>query len=270
MRHIHLTLLLVILTAHTHAQLPGAASPIFQIGEELQYAVRWRSIRLGTITVRTSADSADTAASRLRCVMDVESSPYLPFISLQEHNEAVMDVSRLRSLSYAVTHLLNGDRQVLHHTFEPQNRTVTTEIIEGEHERIVRKTIADIDWYVEGTSLFFYVRDAARKGGTYEIPTLVNQEIARTTISVTGAPEDLIIEVWDSPIRTHRFVGTAEWSGGSAAGVTGDFTGWVSDDDASVVLRAEVEIFLGSIDIELEYWKRKEWSPPSTISAAQG
>jgi hypothetical protein len=269
MRHAIVGLLALGLAAHARAQVPDTPSPIFKVGEELQYAVRWKFIRLGTIIVRTVEDSTSTDTGRVRCVMIVESSPGLPVVSLQEHNESVMDIMRIRSLSFAAVHLMNGHSQTIHHSFKPEDRVVTAELVEGEHEQVVKKTIPDVDWYVEGVSLFFYARHVARRGGVFEAPTLVNLSIARTTLRIDSMPEELSIEAWDPPIRAHRFTGRADWSGASAAGVTGDFTGWTSDDEASVMLRAELDISLGSIDVELERWRRDGWRPPSPVSAAR-
>ena len=269
MRHVIVGLLALGLAAHMRAQVPDSPSPIFQVGEELQYAVRWKFIRLGTIIVRTVRDSSSNDTGRVRCVMNVESSPGLPVVSLQEHNEAVMDIVRVRSLSFAAVHLMNGHSQTIHHAFRPEDRIVTAELIDGENEREWKKTIPDVDWYVEGVSLFFFARHAALRGGVFDAPTLVNLSIARTTLTIDSVPEELSIDAWDPPIRAHRFTGRADWSGASAAGVTGDFTGWTSDDEASVMLRAELDIFLGSIDVELERWRRDGWRPPSPVNAAR-
>jgi len=40
----------------------------------------------------------------------------------------------------------------------------------------------------------------------------------------------------------------------------GPFRGWFSDDDAAIPLKAKVEIFLGSIVLELESYERPGWS----------
>jgi proteasome assembly chaperone (PAC2) family protein len=59
------------------------------------------------------------------------------------------------------------------------------------------------------------------------------------------------------------YVGLAKWTGASAAGLTGEFEGWISDDSAAIPILAEVKIALGSIWIELESWTRPGWSPPT-------
>jgi hypothetical protein len=43
--------------------------------------------------------------------------------------------------------------------------------------------------------------------------------------------------------------------------MSGEFHGWVTDDDAAVILKAEVKILLGSVRIELESYERTGWSP---------
>jgi len=268
MRRIVICLMILGGGAGAVAQNDPSPSPIFQVGEQLRYSVKWKFIRLGTITMTTVSEADSTSQGRVQVVMDVESSRGLPVVDLRERNEAVMDIARMRSLTYVATHDVNGHHQSLRHTFAPEERSVTAELTDGEAGVPVTTILRDVEWYVEGVTLFFYAREAARRGGSHTIPTLVNQAMYGTSITIAGRSEEIEIDAVDYPIRSKRLFGEAEWTG-SAAGVTGEFMGWVSDDEASVMLRAELEIFLGSIDIELEQWRRAGWQPPSPMTAAR-
>ena len=45
-------------------------------------------------------------------------------------------------------------------------------------------------------------------------------------------------------------------------GLTGDFSGWFSNDTAKIPLRAKLQVKIGSVSLELKCWKRKNWKPP--------
>ena len=263
MKHLTVRLFLIVWCVQLHSQTAPSVSPIFSVGEELDYAVRWKFLRLGTITIRTLSDSSSPHHERVRVVMRVESSPRIPFIFLWEYNEAVMDAVRLHSLRYSAIHVLNDKEKRLHHTFHEQERTVTTECLDVSTQEVERHAVHDVDWYVEGTSLFFLARDAARRGATVTAPTVVAGSVSDTRLHFAPTTENISIDAWDHPVCVRRFSGEAGWTGATAAGMSGEFTGWVSADEASVVLRAEVTISLGSITIELEKWNRKDWTPPS-------
>jgi hypothetical protein len=44
--------------------------------------------------------------------------------------------------------------------------------------------------------------------------------------------------------------------------MTGEFTGWFSDDEAAVPIKGKLNVLLGSVTVELIQWKRDSWSPP--------
>jgi hypothetical protein len=238
------------------------------VGEELRYSVKWKFLRLGTIIMTTASDTTGTSPDLVQVLMDVRSSAGIPVVVLREQNQAVMDMARMRSVRFQATHDLNGHRQSIRHAFTPEERAVFTELVDDEAAAPVQKLLENVDEYVEGVTLFYYARDAARRGGTHTVSTLVNQELSRTEITISPRTEEIELDVVDYPVRARRLYGKAEWTGG-AAGVTGAFMGWVSDDDAAVMLRAELEIFLGSIDIELEQWRRIGWQPPSPVTASR-
>jgi hypothetical protein len=90
---------------------------------------------------------------------------------------------------------------------------------------------------------------------------MVNGEIKNTILDFTGPTEDIKISAWPFPVRTRKYTGTADWEGGTSQGLSGRFTGWVSEDFAAVIIRAEMKVILGSVRIELESWERPDWTP---------
>ena len=88
----------------------------------------------------------------------------------------------------------------------------------------------------------------------------MNGDTANTFINFKGKRENIEIESVNYPVRTIYFNGKADWTG--VYGVTGEFEGWFSDDEARVPILAKMKTYLGSANIKLVKWKRKNWSPP--------
>lgn len=263
-------ILVALFTSPLRAQVPHISRSIFQPGEVLQYSVKWKFFRLGTITVRTKPYPGDSTGNCVRVCMLVESNPSLPFISLWEYNEAIIDLVNMTSLRYTALHYFGEKADSVSHEFLRDERTVKTEIYDIETGTIVRRSrVPDVDWYMEGTSLFFYTRHAALKREKCIVPTVVKGQMMTTSLEYAAETEEFEIDAWEEPIRVRRYAGVADWEGATSAGLTGDFTGWLSDDSAAIPVKAELKIFLGSIDIELERWSRAGWRPSAGLHASR-
>jgi hypothetical protein len=250
------------------AQEAQSVSRVFQAGEELRYEVKWSFVRLGTITVLTFRDSTCTLATDFKVVMKVESNPDLGFVHIRDYNESLMDAVTLTSKQFRAHHR-NGDECIqIQHSYDEKERTATSSSINTTNGNILeRDTLRGVGPFVEGPSLLTFARCVAMKSGKNIVPTMVNGKIYSTIIDFTGQFEDVEIDAFDLPIRTHRYSGCAQWTGGSSAALSGDFTGWISDDDAAIPIRAEMKVILGSVTVELEKWNRPGWMPPTGLRA---
>jgi hypothetical protein len=60
-----------------------------------------------------------------------------------------------------------------------------------------------------------------------------------------------------------HFEGRADFEG--IFGMTGDFEGWFSNDEARVPILAKMKVIIGNIRIELTKWNREGWKPPKFV-----
>ena len=97
-------------------------------------------------------------------------------------------------------------------------------------------------------------------GQSKTIPTLINEQKVTTRINFSGKREPVEVDAIDYPIDAVKFEGTADFVG--IFGLTGDFEGWFSNDEARVPIMAKMKVILGSVTIELMQWKRAGWTPP--------
>jgi hypothetical protein len=68
------------------------------------------------------------------------------------------------------------------------------------------------------------------------------------------------IDAVDYPVDVLHFDGRADFVG--IFGLTGDFEGWFSNDNARVPILAKMHVIIGSVTIELMQWTRAGWTPP--------
>lgn len=243
-------------------------NPVFQIGERLQYKVKWGFLRLGTVTICTGRDTSCANPALFKLTMVVQSNPDLRAVWIWEYNESIMDGSALLSRRFLSKQVSGDDGIQVRLSYDVQRRVVTyvqQELYTGK--LMMADTLRDVPPYVEGPSLFFLARCLARTRRSLSVPTCVDGKMSSTLLDFTLPTEDIEVDAIPHPVRVRKYIGAAQWQGG-AAGLTGSFAGWVSDDEAAVPLKAEMKVLLGSIHVELEKWDRVGWIPPKGLHAS--
>jgi hypothetical protein len=265
-RLVLLTILFMGMSVSTQSN--DKISHIFLPGEELRYSVKWKFIRLGSITIKRLDDGED--AGTFRVSMLVESNPSLPFVDIREYNESLIDASSIKTIDYIGDFRNKKSRTETRYIYNKQNGTLYHhELDKNSGEYLISDTVYDVSEFVNGPSLFSYTRRYSCSNDILDIPTLVKGAIKSTRIDFSPGVEEISISNWPFPLRTRRFEGFADWEGGTSQGLSGKFTGWISDDFAAVVVRAEMKVFLGSIKIELESWNREDWTPSTAQRLAE-
>lgn len=249
------------LFSNLFAQSPG--THIYQPGEMLQYKVRWGFIRLGTIIITTTLDSNLKKTTYYRITMKVQSSPYLPFISIDETNHSTINSQTGMSKFFFARHRSGSDRTEINYVFDEALKQAFVSIKDCKENRYDKlDIICNVPPYLEGPSLFFYARREIFSGKCISVPTMIAGKLETTHLDFSGPIEYIDVSAFPDPVRVRRYEGIADWEGGTAAGMSGDFTGWITDDLAAIPVQSELSILLGSLVIELEEYQRKDWSPP--------
>jgi len=254
--------ILMLADRSTAQEQPRPRAP-FMVGEVLRYKVKWTFFRLGTVTIRQlSANSSDPTQFLLE--MSVQSNPSLPFI----------DVNFLHQ-----THLTTASQCLVRETIisgeDPSERTLywydaasqQIFMVDSAGGKLTRRDslLIKAPCY-DALGLLMRSRGLSGSGISLTMPTLNDYEIKPTEITFPNEVEEIEVAALDRPIRARRVEGTAKWVGRSFAGMSGPFRAWVSDDEAAVPLKANVEIFLGSIILELESFERPGWSRDSKFA----
>lgn len=221
----------------------------FRAGERLTYSVKWSFIRLGTLQVRQSV-AAPMTGDTMFVEIEGASAAGLPFVNVHFLTSALLDIRRPTNIRYE---LVSGSDRTVRTVYATLPDSGFALAVTSEQDRVTRldTLMADPPFY-DGTGLFMLARCAAGSDTTVTLPTVMDHALGTTTIRFSSAIEEITVPAFRRPIRAHAFHGTTDWVGSAFAGMSGGFRGWVSTDDARRVLRAEVELFIGSATIELE------------------
>ncbi|HEY6952622.1 MAG TPA: DUF3108 domain-containing protein, partial [Bacteroidota bacterium] len=130
----------------------------------------------------------------------------------------------------------------------------------GVHKVIEQDTLRVNGPKQDGLSLFFYARQYARHKEEVKVPVIIENKESIATINFQDKVEDADLDAVDYPVETVFLDGRADFVG--VVGMTGGFRGWFSNDDARIPIVARLNVWLGSIKVQLKSWKRSGWQPP--------
>lgn len=228
-------------------------------GEELVYNVRYGFIDLGQVRIVTygTDDQAGVPATRARAF--INSYKGVPFVDLHATFESWID-SLFFSRRFIGRTKEGKVWEYSRYTFDYPARRGILET--GRRDTVIerRDTIEAAEPFQDGLSVFFYAREHLRSGRRAAVPCIIKEEKVVTRLDFRNLRESVEVDAIEYPVATVGFDGTAEFVG--IFGLTGEFEGWFSDDDARVPIMAKMKVIIGSITIELMEWKRAGWTPP--------
>jgi hypothetical protein len=242
------------------SRAPGTISSrlIVADGEDLLYEVRWTVFKLGTVHLWTRRNYTAEA--------QVDSYEGVPFVDLHSIHYTTMD-----TLFYS-----RGCRSIqkneqgwagIDYVYEPARRRLLVEetVQQSVTSPPVSRTLKDsLDLptmdFVDGVSIAYVPRTLIHTVQSVVVPTVLYGKLGNTTYNCTNNRTTEKIGALDDPVRVVEIDGTTSVKG--IFGMTGDFSGWFSDDEAAVPIKGKLNVILGSVNIELIKWSRSGWNPP--------
>lgn len=235
------------------------ASKMFLVGEDILYEVSFLGFKLGTIRIVTEAQEKINDKLTYKTKAFIDSYEGIPFLSLHGVFTSWVDPSASFSHKF-IASMKEKDYWLFdQNIYDYANKKIIIEKYK-KNERYFSRTIFTEKKWNDGFSLFFLAREFVNSKKNIKIPTVMDRDTFYTYINFYGKRENVQIKNVPYPIRTVNFNGKASWTG--IYGLTGYFEGWFSDDEARIPIKAKMNVYIGSIDIELIRWKRANWVPP--------
>jgi len=211
------------------------------------------------VRVRTFGKSSGPDGVTVEARADINSYPKVPFVDLHAVFESRIDTAVFSRWFYGK--VKEDDRwDFSRYSFDYPRGKLKMEI--GRFDTVIssRETLSVSGPMQDGLSLFFFARDQLMSRKQVNVAAIVKEQKVNTVINFIGERTSVEIDAVDFPVDVLRFEGNAQFTG--IFGLTGDFEGWFSNDDARVPILAKMKVILGSITIELMQWKRTGWAPP--------
>ncbi|MCX7984748.1 MAG: DUF3108 domain-containing protein [Bacteroidetes bacterium] len=233
------------------------------VGEELEYSVHYSFFNIGTIRLKILSRNVSNGKVTYNAIAYMDSNPALSwlvelharFYSTFDKDifsyEWIGEDSTSRTVNYQLLRF-NYDSMKLY--FERGKKRKT------QYHAYERDTVRILSKCQDGLSLFYYARGYLHQKADVTIPTCITAEERKTIIHFLNEREKVKIDSVQYPIDCKHFIGVADFTG--IFGLTGEFEGWFSNDDAAVPITARLKVLLGSIRVELRRWNRFGWVPP--------
>ncbi|MEE9289064.1 MAG: DUF3108 domain-containing protein [Bacteroidota bacterium] len=239
----------------------GLGPGVFSVGEELIYNVRYLFFTIGEIRVRVTGRLEEDGRKRYKTVAYIDSSPGLPFVDLHRVFESVVSQG-FYSQGFLGRGKTRDGWSYVEYEFDDSARTVIIQKGELPSNRVTHLDTVHLKRYPyqDGFSLFYYARSGVGSGIRETIPTLIDKDTVNTSFHFHSVRSKIEIGAVEYPIDAVQVRGTAEFVG--VYGMTGEFRGWFTNDEARVPVLAFIKVILGNVKIELKEWTRAGWSPP--------
>jgi hypothetical protein len=234
-----------------------------QVGEELQYRVSFWFIGLGEIKLKLTDQFEKEGQTRYRAEARIDSYHGNPFVNLHQFYESEFDTG-LYSHHFEGRWLDDTSWHYVKYDFCYDSNKVFIEKGLCDPPRVEKCDTVEIKGrYQDGLSLVYFARGYVGSGLKTVVHTLIREKKGRTYFDFTNDRSDEEIDSVSYPVDVLHFEGEADWVG--IFGLTGGFQGWFSSDDARVPILARMKVFIGSVKVQLQDWKREGWTPPRHV-----
>jgi hypothetical protein len=229
----------------------------WRIGEELTYKVKWAFIRLGTLKLEVADTTFVDDKLIYHVKLHVDSNPMLFFVNMHNvYNSFINENFQLHhfyakevidDLTYKAEYKIDyGDSLILINMTDVDDTT-----------KNIKRSMPFERTILDGTSLVFYARKQAVTTKKDTVESFFESERGRVAFNFHGRKDLVTIAALDSPIECFYIDGKIHTKG--IAGITGPYKGWFAADGQRPPIKAELKVFIGSVKVELEKWKK--WEP---------
>jgi hypothetical protein len=250
----------LLMTLGTIQNMNAQNLPVFFPGEYIEYNVSFMGINLGKITITSKDYTSFKGEKVINAKCEMKSNSGIPFVDLHGIFESWFAPSMTHTYNF-VSNMKKDENSWYYEQYDidySSNKVAYKKML-GK-ETLEKVTLDMKGKVVDGCSLFFFARQFTNIKKTVKLPTLMNQSISNTILNFHGDSQSIEIDAVKYPVKVLFFDGRAEWEG--IYGLKGYFKGWFSDDDARVPIKAQMNVYVGNVDIELVKWKRGTWQPP--------
>jgi hypothetical protein len=226
---------------------------VFQSGEQLVYTVKYGFIKLGTVVIQTGSTTSD---GKINTHMQFWTAD-VPFLNVKT---TVTDQVQTRNL---VLTKFNEQSQSGDKIFNKRiDYNPATKTLIYSDDSVSNKVVTNVEPFNDALTVLFAMRSwSGAVGHKYVFQMRTKDGPKPLTVNFTNQISNQEVPALDDKeIPTRVLLGNADMGSSSPLGANGDFTAYVSDDDAAVPVRIDMKIVVGSISLVLDKVKRNDWT----------
>jgi hypothetical protein len=229
-------------------------------GEELVYEVSYSFIKLGTVRIKTLDRYNKNGRAVYKTIAFIDSYN-IPLVSLHNVFESEID-ENIYSHQFIGSELEGKEWKYTKYELDYSANRAMMERGYPSRKVITLKDSTSLDKkkFQDGLSIFFAARNLLFSQNPVNIPVLINEKKENAYIKYPCVRETAEIDAVNYPVDVLKFEGKAGFVG--VLGLTGDFKGWFSNDNARIPITARMNVVLGSVYVELKSWTLPGWMPP--------
>jgi hypothetical protein len=253
----YLIFVLVLLFANNGGTF--SQSGVFEDGEELYYEVSYSFINIGWAKFNTERVTGKNNYFITRSKL--KSNEGIPFVDVNYEFTSEIEVTGgvVKPHKFTALQYIDNKKVIITHDFNyDSNYVYIKKVFDGNIE--VEKKIYTSTIFQDGLSIFYYARFNAGKNQSKDVPVIMHVDTASMKINFSSKKTDVSISEVDYDIASTFIDGFSYFK--AVFGLTGEFSGWFSDDAAKIPLKAKLQVEIGNITLELKTWKRSGWKPP--------
>ena len=232
-----------------------------EVGEELVYTAYYGFIKLGEVHFKIT--NFDTKTKKYYATAELRSNKSIPLVDINYWFETTMLHKNDSLYSYRFYSTEFKDRDITHidYTFDYDMGLIKAKKdrnLIAEEEKEIK--IDGTKKFQDGLSLFYNARIQSLVNRNYIVPVYINEKESTVNYSFNFNKDVVSSDLVDFDMEAIKVFGNAHFVG--VFGLTGEFIGWMSNDEARVPLKAKFNVAIGSITLELSSYKRANWKPP--------
>lgn len=244
------------------AETSYAQKIILYEGEELNYIVYYGFIKLGEVKLKIM--SRKTEGDKIIYFSHAEMKTFkgIPFVSLNSvfDSEMVLNGTELYSRRFKATdYKAEGNVDIEYGFNYDSNFVRVKKINNGKTEKDEKISFNENIKFQDGLSLLYRARLNSYSSDNFLIPVFMNEAETSVSYYFSSKKDEISIDLFNYDIQSVRCNGVANFEG--VFGLSGEFAGWFSNDEARIPLKAQMNVIIGNVTLELDSFRRAGWKP---------
>ena len=224
---------------------------VLSIGENHSYSVSWLSFEIGEINIAVLDTFSMGNHKIYKARFIARTTKAIPFFMVNDTLYSDIDNS---FFSHGfVSHLWTRDSGYKEeYKFDYKNRIYhyTSWNLLWKEDTLRTKKALNYDRVQDGISSIYYTRSFAGVDTMLMFPTVIKNDIKWTQIESKSVSELVKMKFSKVTIDTYRIDGEAKYDG--FKGFNGSWRAWFSVDSKHILVRAEIDVLLGRVKVELK------------------